>query len=352
MHRILIRKPGGYDALEWVEAPDPTPGPGEVVIASEACGVNYADGVIRMGLYASAKELHGYPITPGFEVAGRVAAVGPGVEGLREGDEVVGLTLFNGYATRVCLPAVGVFPKPSRLSMIAAATLPTVFLTAWWMVHRQVHPRPGERWLVHSAAGGVGSALLQLGRLAGVETVGVVGGSHKVEHALAMGAGAVVDKSTEPLWPTVERLVPDGFQAVFDANGVETLQESYRHLAPTGKLVVYGFHTMLPRNGRLNWLTLTWNWLRTPRFNPITMTGANKSIMAANLSFLQSQASQLREGMLWILERFDSGELAPLPVETFPLQRAADAQRRIESGETVGKLALVVGASADPAATP
>jgi synaptic vesicle membrane protein VAT-1 len=341
MRRILIREPGHYDVLELVEEPDPVPGPGEVVIACEACGVNYADGIIRMGLYASARQLHGYPITPGFEVAGRVAAVGAGVDEWRPGDEVIGLTLFNGYTSHLKLAAEGVFPKPAGLDMAQAATLPTVFLTAWWMVHRQVHPSPGETWLVHSAAGGVGSALLQLSRLAGARAIGVVGAPHKVEHAQAMGAAEVIDKSSRALWPEAERLAPDGYQAVFDANGVATLRQSYAHLAPTGRLVIYGFHSMLPRHGRLNWLRLAFHWLRTPRFNPLRMTQENRSVLAANLSFLQSHAPDLRAGMQWLLERFADGRLQPLPVERFPLSEAAAAQQRLESGQTVGKLALI-----------
>jgi synaptic vesicle membrane protein VAT-1 len=341
MQRIVIARPGGYDALALVEAPDPAPGPGEVVIACEACGVNYADGVIRMGLYASARELHGYPITPGFEVAGRVAALGPGVSGWQIGDEVIGLSLFDGYASHLKLPVEGVFAKPAGLDMAQAATLPTVFLTAWWMVHRQVYPQPGDTWLVHSAAGGVGSALLQLARLAEVHAVGVVGATHKVEHARAMGAREVIDKSARALWPAAEALAPGGYQAIFDANGVATLRDSYAHVAPTGKLVVYGFHSMLPRDGRLNWLTLAWHWLRTPRFNPLCMSQENRSVLAANLSFLQSHAPSLRAGMLWLLERFADGRLEPLPVEAFPLAEAAAAQRRLESGRTVGKLVLL-----------
>lgn len=350
MHRIVIRKPGGYGALEYVEEPDPQPGPGEVVIATEACGVNYADGIIRMGLYRSARELHGYPITPGFEVAGRVAALGAGVTSsgtddrnleLRVGDEVVAVTLFQGYASHVRVPIAGVFRRPTGLSVAQAATLPTVFLTAWWLVHRQLHPEPGERWLVHSAAGGVGSALLQLGRLVGAHVVGVVGASHKIEAARAMGAAAVIDKSRESLWAAAQRHAPDGYHAVFDANGVATLRQSYKHLAPTGRLLVYGFASMLPRGGRLNRLRLALDWLRTPRFNPLSMTSDNRSVLAANLSFLQSHAVQLREGMLWLLDRFESGELVPLPVETFALEHAAEAQKRIESGQSVGKLALL-----------
>jgi synaptic vesicle membrane protein VAT-1 len=341
MQRIVIQRPGGYEALQLVEEPDPVPGPGEVVIACEACGVNYADSVIRMGLYASARELHGYPITPGFEVAGRIAAVGADVGDLRPGDTVIGLTLFNGYTSHLKLPAHNVFRCPTGLDSLQAAALPTVFLTAWYMVHRQAHPEPGENWLVHSAAGGVGSALLQLARLAGARAVGVVGASHKIEHAAAMGAAAVIDKSSEPLWPAAERLAPDGYQVIFDANGVSTLRQSYAHLAPTGKLMVYGFHSMLPQDGRLSWIGLMLAWLRIPRFNPLKMTQQNRSVLAANLSFLQAHAPTLRKGMLWLLERFENGQLAPLPVEAFPLAEAARAQAKLESGQTFGKLVLL-----------
>lgn len=341
MQRIVIRKPGGYSTLELINEQDPNPGPDEVVIRTRACGINYADSIIRMGLYASAKKLHGYPITPGFEVAGVIDQIGEKVDRWQPGDEVIGLTLFNGYSSHVKLPTDGVFAKPDRLDFAQAATLPTVFLTAWWMVHRQVHPEPGETWLVHSAAGGVGSALLQLARLAGVRAIGVVGASHKVEHARAMGAHEVIDKSSQDLWPTARKLAPDGFHAIFDANGVATLKNSYAHLAPTGRLVIYGFASMLPRNGRLNWLKLARDWLRTPRFNPLDMTQSNKSVLAANLSFLQAHAPTMQSGMEWLLTRFDSGELDPLPVETFPLAQAAEAQRRIESGQTIGKLALI-----------
>ena len=108
-----------------------------------------------------------------------------------------------------------------------------------------------------------------------------------------------------------------------------------------GKLCIYGFASMLPRNGRLNWPKLALDWLRTPRFNPLKMTQENRSVLAANLSFLSARAPMLREGMLWLLERFADGRLQPLPIETFPLEQAGEAQRRIESGQTIGKLVLI-----------
>lgn len=340
MRRVLIARPGGYEQLQIVEEPTPSPAAGEVLIEVGAAGVNYADGIIRMGLYESAKRLHGYPITPGFEVAGRIAALGDGVQGWQIGDAVIGLTLFRGYTSHLCLPVDRVFRLPERLSIEQGAALPTVFLTAWFMVEELLRWHPGDRWLVHSAAGGVGSALAQLGRLAGCEVVGVIGSAHKRETALAMGCAQVIDKSSEALWPRARELAPDGYQAIFDANGVSTLAQSYAHLGPTGKLLIYGFASMLPQDGRLNWLKLAWDWLRTPRFNPLSMTRDNKSVMACNLSFLSAHAPRLRLGMSWLLERFADGRLQAPPVSAYRLDQVADAHRAIESGRTVGKLVL------------
>lgn len=341
MQRVRIQRPGGHEVLRVETVPTPEPGPGQVLVEVAACGVNYADAIIRMGLYASAKVLHGYPITPGFEVAGRVVAVGPGCSTRACGDRVMALVLFGGYASHVVVDESATFPVPPALDLQQAAGLPTVFLTAWYMVHRQVHPEAGDRWLVHSAAGGVGSALVQLGRLAGCHVTGVVGAAHKRDHARAMGADEVLVGRDRTVWHQARCIAPDGFNAVFDANGVRTLADSYAHLAPTGVLAVYGFHSMLPRSGRVNWLRLAWDWLRTPRFSPLDMTRSNRSVVAANLSFLQAHADRLSRGMAWLLERFADGRLQPLPVETFPLREVAAAHRRIESGQTLGKLVLV-----------
>ena len=341
MQRIVIAQPGGYDQLRVLNEPDPQPKAGDVRIRVAACGVNYADGIIRMGLYESAKRLHGYPITPGFEVAGVIDALGEDAEGFSIGDRVVAVTLFGGYASHLCLPTDRVFALPSSLSFEQGAALPTVFLTAWFMAHRQVHPDAGQRWLVHSAAGGVGGALLQMARLADVQAVGIVGASHKREVALAQGAAHVIDKSQGHWSQQARGLAPAGYDAIFDANGVSTLSDSWNLLAPMGKLVIFGFASMLPKNGRVNWLRLAWDWLRTPRFSPLEMTTSNRSVMAANLSFLSAEAPLLRRGMLWLLERFADGRLQPPPVEAFPLADAAKAQQRIESGQSVGKIVLL-----------
>ncbi len=342
MRKVVVHRPGGLDQLRIESGAERAPGPQEVAIAVSAIGVNYADCVVRMGLYESAKQYVGWPITPGFEVAGSVADVGACVDRIQPGQRVLAVTRFDGYAARVVVPAHQVFPLPEGMSEAQAAGFPTVFLTAWFALHELAHPRAGQRVLVHSAAGGVGSALVQLARLHGCEVTGVVGASHKVEAVRELGADHVIDKSREPLWPTAERIAPQGFHVILDANGVETLGQSYHHLAPPGKLVIYGFHTMLPRKPRgPDWVRLAVHYLRTPRWNPLDMTNQNRSVLAFNLSYLFAERGILEEAMGELLDAWHVGQLQLPRTTTYPFDRVADAHRDLQSGQTVGKLILL-----------
>jgi NADPH:quinone reductase-like Zn-dependent oxidoreductase len=342
MRAVVIARAGGYDRLRIEQRPDPIPGPGEVAIDVRAIGVNYADCVVRMGLYQSAKDYVGWPITPGFEVAGDVLAVGAGVTDLAPGDAVMGVTRFGGYATRIALPRARVWKRPARLDAAQAAAFPAVALTAYFALFELAHPHPGDDVLVHSAAGGVGSVLVQLAKLSGCRVVGVVGGTHKVAVVRALGADAVIDKSRERLWRAAERASPGGYAVILDANGAETLKDSYEHLARPGKLVVYGFHTMLPRQGgRPSLLRLALGWLRTPRFDPLAMTGENRSVLAFNLSYLFERDGVLDEAMSRLFGWLDDGRLAPPAVTRYRFDDVADAHRALESGTTTGKLVLI-----------
>jgi NADPH:quinone reductase-like Zn-dependent oxidoreductase len=331
MRRVLIPSAGGYDKLLLVDAPDPVAGEGEELVRVEAIGVNYADCIVRMGHYSSAKEYVGWPITPGFEVAGTTT----------DGTRVIALTRFGGYASHVVVPKRQVFPLPRGFSMAEGAAFPAVSLTAYYALFELCRLRPGMSLLVHSAGGGVGSALVALGKIAGCRVVGVVGTTSKVEHVRALGADHVIDKSRGGLWREAERHAPRGYDVVLDANGVETLRASFEHLAPTGRLVVYGFATMMSRGkDRPSWPKLAVDWLRTPRFDPLTMTNENKSVMAFNLSYLFDRPDILAESMEALTSWVEQGKLTAPRVQTFPLDRVADAHRALESGKTIGKLVL------------
>jgi NADPH:quinone reductase-like Zn-dependent oxidoreductase len=317
----LVRKPGGYDRLEFIDEADPVAGAGETAIDVKAIGVNYADCVVRMGLYASAKKYVDGPITPGFDVAGTTD----------DGRRVMAVTRFGGYAERVVVPSAQVRELPDSMSYEEAAAFPTVFLTAWYALFELGQPRPGKRALVHSAAGGVGSALLQLLRIADCVPVGVVGRRDKVEAARALGAQQVFVNEFE-----------GEYDLVFDANGYKTLKKSYRSLRPTGRLIIYGFHSMLPRKGgKPNPLQLAWGFLRTPRFQPLDMTGENRSVMAFNLSYLFDRGDILRDAMDQLMGWYREGKLQLPKIETYPFDDVAEAHAALESGKTVGKLVLL-----------
>ena len=329
-----------------------------VTVRVTAAGVNYADVCIRWGLYASwnafggGQRPGGNNDVPGFEFSGIVEAVGSKVPRGRfaVGDEVFGVTLFGGYSSRVVVPFRALFPRPPTLSLSEAAAFPCVALTAWFAIARLASPIAAGEWvLVHSAAGGVGSMLVQLARLQGWRVLGVVGKAHKVAACEALGADIVVDKSgktSAALWAEIKRAVPSGFSAIFDANGVATLRQSFENLAPCGKLVVYGFHSMLPRKGGVltvrHWLGMALDWVRTPRFNPLNMTATNRSVLAFNLSFLFARQDILTVAMDELIACVLDDRLVIPRVTEYAMEDVQKAHAALESGMTVGKLVLVV----------
>lgn len=343
MERVVIRGPGGYEKLEFERLQPSEIGENDVLIEVVACGVNLADCFVRMGLYASAKKYVGWPITPGFEVSGIIQQVGKNVKELKVGQRVVALTRFGGYTTHLVVPWKQVFALSETLDFYQAAAVPAVFLTAYYALFELAHPPKESRLLIHSAAGGVGSSLLQMARMAGCDAVAVVGSSHKIDFVKQYSPAHVIDKSKENLWKKAREYAPEGYRAVFDANGFETLRQSYDHLGQGGRLIVYGFHTMLSKaRGTPNWIKLAWDYLRTPRFNPLQMTTDNKSVMAFNLSYLFDQGDLFREALLVVLNWIDQGRIQPPSVKAVPFKNVAQAHQELESGLSVGKLVLKV----------
>lgn len=322
----------------------PRPSTGQAVVRTASIGVNFADCVVRMGLYPSALEYVGWPITPGFEFSGVIESLSEGdnPRALKVGDEVFGVMRFGAYASEVAVPLNQLFPLPTGLTLLQAGVSCVAPLTAWYALGVLGAAQQGMKVLVHSAAGGVGSTMVQMAKLLGCTVVGVVGSSAKVSIVRELGADLVVDKSCQPLFETARQLAPEGFDLILDANGAQTMKKSYHALRPTGRLILYGAHTMLTRgSGRRNWLALLWGLIRTPRFDPLDMINSNKSVMAFNLSYLFDQQDALVPAMERISSWLSDGSLRVPPVQEYPLKDAATAHKVLQSGSTIGKLTLI-----------
>lgn len=338
--RIIIHKPGGYGVFRFDDTPIPDPRPGEIQVEVKACGINFADIAVRLGLYAAARGA--YPLCPGLEFAGLVRHTGSKTEGFKPGDRVFGATRFGAYTTAINSPSEHLFKLPETWDFARGAAFPVVYLTACYALHHVGHLKKSDQVLVHSAAGGVGTALLHLLKINGNMSVGIVGRPEKIPSAKEAGAAYVIDKSTEDLWRKIEEISPQGYDLILDANGASTLKGSYQHLRPAGRLLIYGFASMFSRSGRKNRLKLVRDYLRTPRFNPFDLTGANKTISGFNLIYLFEKVDMFRNIMDTLLKWDSECLIPPMPVKTFAFEDVVKAHQAMESGNSVGKLVLVV----------
>ena len=371
---ILISAPGGFDQLKLtsltgkvtlgynipgfkspiVVINDTSTLPSNLVIVKTSFfSVNYADIAIRWGLYESALRYVGWPIVPGFDFSGDVEWAG-GDSGFEIGDLVFGFTLFGAYSSRILVPANQIRRIPGNLTPEAAAALTAVAGTALHAVSLSgAYPQPlltsNKAALVHSAAGGVGSMLLQMCRLVGYSpVVAVVGGSHKVSMCHDQGADVVINKeslSSHALWKSILQASPSGFAAVFDANGVSTLARSYAHLARCGRLIVYGFHTNVPKTGLLSpfaWIMMIIRLLRIPHFDPMQMVLDSKAVMGFNLSFFADEVDLIANYMSQIISWVEAGKLVVPKVTVMEMTEIGNAHELIQSGRSTGKIVIRV----------
>ena len=333
--RVRIRRPGGYARLHLEPCAPPTPAVGEVRVCTRAIGVNFADSLVRMGVYAPAKRYVGGPITPGFELAGEIDAVGPDLDPADHlGRRVVALTRFGAYAEAVTVDADLTVPLPAGWSMAAGAAVPVQALTARHALRLADAP-DGSPVLVHSAAGGVGHWLVQLARTAGLAVTGSVGRAEKCRAVLGLGAGRCLVRGDGE-----DHADDTAYQAIFDAQGPASWRRSYRRLGPTGRLVVYGAHG-LTGGGGVAGLRAALAYLARPRFDPMRLCADNRGVLGFNLAYLFDRRAEMRADLAAVTALVDAGTVRLPPITPLPLAEVAEAQRRLESGATVGKLVLV-----------
>src|SRR5947209_16233220 len=233
--RIIITHPGGPEVLQVVEDDVVEPQPGMVRVKVLTAGVAFADVALRRGTYP--KQASG-PVTPGYDIVGVVDKIGADVTGFTPGQRVAALTGMGGYTEYICLPHTELVPVPDELDPAEAVSLVLNYVTAYQLLHRIAKVKPGERILIHGAAGGVGTALLQLGKLSNLEMYGTASSS-KQALISALG-GTPIDYQHEDFVERVQSLTGDGVDVVFDAVGGENLERSYHTLRVGGRLVGYG----------------------------------------------------------------------------------------------------------------
>jgi NADPH:quinone reductase-like Zn-dependent oxidoreductase len=333
--QLVMTRHGGPDVLEIREAPEPALTPGGVRIRVRAAGLNFSDILARQGLYPDAPKP---PCTTGYEVAGVVEAVAPGVETPRPGDRVVATTHFGGQSEMVVVPAARVFALPAGWSFEEGAALPVVYLTAHHMLVRVAAARPGESVLVHAAAGGVGLAVAELGKILQLRVIGLCSAA---KHEVLRRYGVEPLDGRDPRWPeAVHRAAPGGVDVILDAVGGDSWRQGYRLLAPGGRLVCFGAST-LSRPGGQHLLAALWQLLRFPRFGPLALMSDNRAVAGVNIGHLWDRDAMMRPQIAALLRYAAAGRIKPRVDRAFPLADAAAAHRYIQERKNVGKVVLV-----------
>ncbi len=337
MRQVVIPRIGGPEVLEVRAAPDPEPGPGEIRVRVAASGVNFADCLARMGLYPDGPPL---PAVVGYEVAGEVDRPGPDVDDVKVGARVVCTTRFGGYADTVVVPARLALPIPDQLSFEQAAALPVNYLTAWLMLVWIGNVHPGERVLVHAAAGGVGQAALQICRWRGATVIGTASAS-KHERLRERGVAHCIDYTTADFETEVDRITGgEGVDIALDAVGGRSFAKSYRCLGPLGRLFLFGVSSFAPGPTRSIPAAVK-GFVSLPRFKPLTLMNDNRGVFGVNVGRLWDRAELLARMLADIVGLAAAGTFDPVVDRTFPMDRAGDAHAYIQGRKNFGKVLLV-----------
>jgi NADPH:quinone reductase-like Zn-dependent oxidoreductase len=333
---------GGPEVLEVQERPDPPVGPGEVRIAVKATGLNFADTAARVGLYPEAPKP---PCVLGYEVSGEVESVGEGVTSPAVGDRVVAGTRFGGHAQMVTVPAGQVLPLPDRLSFEQGAAVPVNYVTAYCGLIVMGGLKAGERALIHSAGGGVGTAAVQMARLHGAEVFGTASAA-KHEAIRALGVDHPIDYRTQDFEAEVRRITAgEGIDLAFDALGPSSFRKDYRLLRPGGRLVMYGLADAQEGTGRNLQAALrslaTMPFATMPWWKSAGLMNENKGVFGLNLLSWWDREGSIERITGPMVEDLESSRLEPVVAESFPFERAGEAHRFIAERRNVGKVVLV-----------
>ncbi len=322
MHAIVVRGPGGPEVMELRELPDPVPGEGQILVETDAIGVNYIDIYRREGRYPQPE-----PGIPGEEGSGRVVAVGPNALDFKVGDRVVWTTVLGSYATRVLVPAFRAVHVPEGVDMQMAAAALVHGMTAHYLVNDSYKAKAGDTLLVHSAAGGVGLLLVQMLKRLGCRVIGTVSSEAKEQLARAHGADEIIryDQVTD-FAPEVKRLTGDvGVHAVYDGVGATTFDQSLASLRLRGTMVLYG-----GASGPV------------PPFDPMKLAwGGSLTLTRPYMEHFRATREEFEWRAGEVFKAVLDGTLKLRIDSTFKLADAPDAHAALASRRTMGKVLLL-----------
>jgi NADPH:quinone reductase len=322
MRAVLCKEFGPPESLVVEEVPDPTPGPGQVVIDVAGCGVNFPDVLIIQDKYQFKPEL---PFSPGGEVAGTVRAVGEGVEGLAEGDRVLGMLGWGGMAERVAVPAASAVPVPDGVDLVEAAGFLMAHGTSHHALVDRAHLQDGETLLVLGAAGGVGLAAVEIGALLGARVIAAASTDDKLELCRSRGAAETINYATEDLRARLKELTGGrGVDVCYDPVGGELSEPALRSMAWDGRFLVVGFAAGdIPRIP-----------LNLPLLKGCSVVGVFWG------AFTGKEPERHQRNVAELLGWLADGKLRPHVSATYPLEQAADAIRDLEQRRARGKVVV------------
>ncbi len=325
MTAIGIKTPGGPEVLVPEERPVPTPGEGELLIRVRAAGVNRPDVMQRQGLYPPPP---GAPDIPGLEIAGEIAALGPGIKRWKEGDRVMALVSGGGYAEYCLAHASHTLPVPTSLSMVEAAAIPETFFTVWHNVFERGNLAAGETLLVHGGSSGIGTTAIQLGKAFGARVIVTAATPEKCDACRKLGANLAINYNTEDFVALSKQATQGrGVELILDMIGGDYVGRNYEAAAVEGRIVQIAF---------LASSRVTVDLMRL-MLKRLTHTGS--TLRARAIADKAAIAQAVEKNVLPLLA---SGRVKPPIDSTFPLAQASAAHARMESGKHIGKIVLTL----------
>ncbi len=340
--RVIVTHYGGPDALRVVEEECPEPKNGEVRVRVLAAGVSLPDIMAREGVHPETPSV---PYTPGWDLVGEVDRVGNGVSGIEPGQIVAAMPIHGAYAEFVCLPKRELVPVPSGLDAAEAVSLILNYITAYQMMHRSAKVRAGQRVLIHGAAGGVGTALLQLGSLAGLKMYGTC--SSRGASAVSDLGGIPIDYKEQDFVKEIHRLTSEGVDAVFDPLGGAHTWHSRKVLRPGGRVVAYGNTTSLRGTGLASGRPGRRNRLHGIPIYVLYIAGGwllpgRKRVVPYSIQTLKRVKPEwFRQDLIALFDLLQQQKLKPLIAQRLPLTEARHAHELLGKGGVIGKIVLV-----------